>query len=109
MKARRGRGNVQRQVSKDLCLAPSNLGDSAESGPSKKYRAPVIPSNPNSEEVKGARNLGRRVLTPRRPVGTGSLPLSGEERRARDTQIPFACFSFLRSVLLLRVEPHRTY
>ena len=26
MRARRGRGNASRQVSKDLCLAPSNLG-----------------------------------------------------------------------------------
>jgi hypothetical protein len=36
MRARRGRGNAQRQVSKDLCLAPSNLGHSGRVWPLKK-------------------------------------------------------------------------
>ncbi len=39
MKARRGRGNARWQVSKDLCLAPSNLGLTAKSGLAKYSRA----------------------------------------------------------------------
>ena len=56
MRARRGRGNAQRQVSKDL----ASLHPISAIGPSlvreELIRAPVIPSNPNCEEVKGARN-----------------------------------------------------
>src|SRR5436190_22026237 len=80
MGARRGRGNASRQVSRDLCLAPSNLGRNRV----WLVRDILVARLVHIVDIKqGVRKLVKQAVAShppsRRPVGTGQLPVSGRE------------------------------
>src|SRR6266852_5891706 len=80
MRARRGRGNASGQVSKDLCLAPSNLGRNRVLA---RERYSCARLGHIVDISKGVRKRGKQAVAShpasRRPVGTGQLPVSGRE------------------------------